>query len=209
MCCAPWVRASSLTCRSLFAPSGYDARLCEMNDEYTALRAEILEWQSRRMGIASGTMILVTAVLGWIVQHPKGWAWTTAAAILLVAIASAALLTWIFGLNAIRIGSYVQVFHEEAEHGRGWEGRNAEFRGPAHLSLNSGLGLVYSALGGIAVTVPYLVATRPATTFSWVVFALALAAAAAGVSLVLRPWSRRSDAVERWRALRTRETNSA
>jgi len=38
--------------------------------EYESLRKEILEWQNRRFTVASASLVAVTGILGWTLNHP-------------------------------------------------------------------------------------------------------------------------------------------
>ena len=160
--------------------------------EYEALRSEIIEWQGRRMATASGTVVVVTAVLGWIVQAPTRWAWTEGSAILLVAIGSAAWLTYIFGMNALRMGTYLEVFHEVAE--PAWESRNADRSVPRQrwANLNSGLAVVYAALAALSVFAPWVAANGSPSPGSYALFGTAAAGALAAIVLLWRVPSQRN-----------------
>jgi hypothetical protein len=168
------------------------------DEEYGSLRQEIIERQGRRMATASGTVVVVTAVLGWIVQSPRRWVWADASAILLVAIASAAWLTYVFGMNAVRIGTYIQVFHEPER--RGWESRNLLARRPVAANLNRGLAVVYAGLATISIFAPYVAAGhRAVSSGSYAIFGVALAGASVAIIYLWRLQRDRAPRLESWR----------
>jgi hypothetical protein len=172
--------------------------------EYASLRQEIIEWQGRRMATTSGTVVVVTALLGWIVQSPSRWVWADASAILLVAIASAAWLTYIFGMNAVRIGTYLQVFHEAA--GQGWESRNQRAERPAWANLNRGLAVVYAGLAAISVFAPYVVANqRSVSGGSYAVFVAAVAGVLVAIVFLWRLQRDRDLRLRSWEDVREKE----
>jgi hypothetical protein len=175
-----------------------------VNDsEYQALRAEILGWQGHRITIATWTVVVVTAVLGWIIQAPHRWAWPDGSAILMATLASAAILTRILGLNALRLGTYLEVFYEADE--PGWESRNRVVRkGRAWENLNTGIAIIYTALGAVSIAVPILATDRTPSAGSYVVFALAVCAAGGAVVLLVMP-GERGRQLERWEKVRDDE----
>ena len=179
-----------------------------MNDsEYQALRAEILGWQGHRITIATWTVVVVTAVLGWIIQAPHRWAWADGSSILMATLASAAILTRFLGLNALRLGTYLEVFHERDD---GWESRNKKFReGRTWQNLNTGIAIIYTALGAVSIAVPILATDRTPSAGSYVVFALAVCLAGGAIILLLVMPGERDQHVKRWEALRDEEQEQA
>ena len=183
-------------------------RLPPVSDsEYQALRAEILGWQGHRMTIATWTVVVVTAVLGWIIQAPHRWAWPDGSAILMATLASAAILTRILGLNALRLGTYLEVFYEADA--PGWESRNAQVRkGRAWENLNTGIAIIYAALAVVSIAVPILATDRSPSAGSYVVFALAVCLAGAAIGMLVMP-GERARLRERWIEVRDNPQNRA
>src|SRR4051794_14077788 len=140
------------------------------------------------------------------VTEKMGWA--DASAILLVAIASAAWLTYIFGMNAVRIGTYIQVFHEPRA--RGWESRNLLAERPVWANLNRGLAVVYAGLAAISVFAPYVVARdRPVSSGSYAVFAVAAAGALVAIIFLWRLHRDRAARFKSWRTVLDDELSHA
>ncbi|MBA7493703.1 hypothetical protein ES702_04265 [subsurface metagenome] len=137
-----------------------------MDKEYEALRQEILQWQSRRFTVVGGSIVIVTAILGWVTMAPEKWSWAIASVLPLTFLVSVCYLTWLFIRFNIRIGTYLQVFHESA-----WERRKRAFlrdikkfrRGIKTFRLSWGLALLYGGLGVVSIVIPHTVCLKPST----------------------------------------------
>lgn len=170
--------------------------------EYTALRQEIVEWQGRRFTAASAVIVVVTLVLGWLIQNPHKWSWANAATLLVGLLGAGCYLTWMFRMLTDKIGAYLVVFHDSA-----WERRTRAFRDEStRVDMNFGFALVYVVLALIAVVIPVTVSTRPATTAQEVVFAFVATAATLAFLRLVIPMRRGSRAIDLWREIRDAES---
>lgn len=130
----------------------------KFDKEYDTLREEILLWQEKRFTIVSGSILIVTAALGWITKDPISWPWEIISIILLAFLFCASILTWFFGVSNSRLGAYIEVFYEADNPEYQWHVRNRKFKDDKilyrYLSLNGCLASVYLVLGIISVVIP-------------------------------------------------------
>jgi hypothetical protein len=129
-----------------------------VNNEYESLRAEIKDWQDRRFTVLSGSVALVTVILGLKVvsESPLPGVWPWVSAVLLALLSSACLLTWYAGRANAKIAAYLIVFHETAS--PGWEARLAKLKNTRldKLNLNRLMIVIYAGLGLLSVFLPAL-----------------------------------------------------
>lgn len=85
----------------------------KLNNEYDSLRQEILNWQDKRFTMVSGSIILVTAILGIIVKNNTSISGEILSSVLLAFLTCVCLLTWYFGTSNSRLGAYIEVFYEK------------------------------------------------------------------------------------------------
>lgn len=130
----------------------------KFDKEYETLKQEILLWQEKRFTIVSGSILLVTAALGWIAKDPASWSWEIISIILISFLFCASFLTWFFGISNSRLGAYLEVFYEEGNSVYRWHIRNRKFKDDKkiyrYLNLNSSLALIYIVLGIISIVLP-------------------------------------------------------
>lgn len=157
-----------------------------MENEYQALRSEMLQWQERRFDLLKISISLVTALLGLkLMVEPvdQRVVWPLVSALLLLFLASANLLTWYAARANSKLAGYIQVFHErERPGGQGWERRLEALKKTKfseRLSLNTWTTAIYLVLALVATGVPWAMAG-----FAWPgVGACALLAGSAGAFL--------------------------
>lgn len=132
----------------------------KIKNEYEALRTEIKDWQDRRFTILTGSIALVTAVLGLkVFEQPANVELWPYSALLLLLLSCACALTWYARRGSAIIAAYLIIFHERRSDSKdGWEDRlrRLQLKGVDKLSLNQFLGLIYLVLGVVAVAVPVL-----------------------------------------------------
>jgi hypothetical protein len=140
-----------------------------MEKEYESLRQETLQWQSRRFDIMAGSIIGVTAILGWVVSSPNSWSWAVASILPLSFLSSACFLTCLFNRAIALIGTYLEVFHNS-----GWNTRVRKFRFKSSkiLTLTSGFILIYLGLGIISIILSYIVCSKTATRVEVILFSV-------------------------------------
>lgn len=69
-----------------------------MNDkEFDSLRSEIQNWQSRKFTVVGAAIAFVSAINGWMATGGQAVIWHVAAALPLMVLIGAALLTWLAG----------------------------------------------------------------------------------------------------------------
>lgn len=195
-----------------------------MQYEYDSLSKALLEWQARRVTLLTGSVTVVTAVLGIGQGYSQYLPWWTISTLLLLILSATGELTTYAAYVNQRIGTFLEVFHDpEAE--LKWEHRNQQFvstfhglRGgdPRRLpSLNRQLFQFYSLLGFLSLSLPPLLFQGPVspTTSQGVVSSsfpvLAVTVAALVYLLVLyrlyHSQSRRGELRETWIAIRDAE----
>jgi hypothetical protein len=132
----------------------------QMNEEYEAIRAEMLEWQQRRIDVLKISTALIAGLLGLKILSTDTltWAWPYLATTLLLFLAASVLLTWYAGEANRKLASYVRVFFEDkplADSYR-WETRLKLLNDFFHprINLNFILVVVYATLAIASVLLP-------------------------------------------------------
>jgi len=120
--------------------------------EYETLREEILQWQSRRFSVVTGSLVMVIALLGWAVSAPDKWSWTAISAMLLGMLTVAGCMTWMIGLLNSSISTYLEVFHEEGSTEIGWERRHRKFT-KSFVSSKAAYATMYLGAGILSLAV--------------------------------------------------------
>ena len=166
-------------------------------EHFEHLRQEILQWQSRRLTVLTAVLVVVPGILGWIAKSPGQLSWDIAAVFPLLFLACGSQLTWLFALNSITIGSYLELYCQSD-----WETRIRilweRFNFP---NLNSTLSLVYLVLGVVSVALPAVLCQKEPTALGIGLFALALALYAASIlNMAFRSY-RRGDMISKWRSI--------
>jgi len=141
-----------------------------MEKEYESLRLETLQWQSRRFDIIAGSIIGVTAMLGWIVSSPNSWSWAVASILPLSFLCSTCFLTCLFNRSITLIGTYLEVFHED-----GWSARVRRMRLESRfqiLTLTSGFIQIYFGLGIISIVLSYVICLKKSTKAELLLFCI-------------------------------------
>lgn len=173
-----------------------------MDKEYEVLHHEIVEWQARRFTVVGGSLVVTTALLGWVVTCPERWSWDLASALPLAFLACSCYLTWLFARFNAMIGAYLEVFHASP-----WEGRSRQFRSRFRfMTLNSALAAMYLVLGGMCVTVAYSVSMRKPSPIGILVFAVSLFAFLLSLAALGFRSYPRSRYMQEWRAISDRES---
>jgi FtsH-binding integral membrane protein len=144
-----------------------------MDKEYDSLRKEIIEWQTRRFTVASGSIVAVVAVLGWAINSPSRWSWTIVSSLLLSVIAIACYLIWLFGLFNTRISTYIEVFHETDPIGIGWERRHRVPR-RHFVSSRGAFTLLFGGVAFLSILIPIIVCQPASSIKGKVLFGTAL-----------------------------------
>ena len=136
------------------------------NKEFETLRQEIIQNQSRRLTLASGSIIMVTAILGWVISSPDAWPGGIISSLLLAVLIAPCCLTTMYARANARISTYIEVFHEDGPPGMGWEGRIRQYHADfGWFDLNKALSLLYLGIGIVSVVIPRSVCTK--TMESW------------------------------------------
>jgi len=120
--------------------------------EYETLRKEIMQWQAQRFALATGSLVVVFAILGWAVNASDKWSWPLLSSVILALLTLVAYLSWLMGLFMSRISTYLEVFHELGSTNLGWERRH---RVP-HRNFFSSKGAyaaLYFVLGAVSIAV--------------------------------------------------------
>lgn len=126
--------------------------------EYGALRDEIMRWQERRFIVIGATIPLASAVAGIIATKPTACSWATASALLLAFLAASMCLLRQFARFNSVIGSYLEVFHANP-----WERRMREFRkgSSRYLELNTFIAVLFLLLAGLWTLILFAICTKP------------------------------------------------
>src|ERR1051325_302562 len=111
-----------------------------------------MQWQARRFSLVTGSLIVVVAILGWAVNAPDKWSWTVVSSILFAMLSIAGYMTWLIGLLNTRIGTYLEVFHEEDSADIGWERRQRDRKGN-FISSKGAYATMFFGVGVISLTV--------------------------------------------------------
>lgn len=122
--------------------------------EYESLRKEIIEWQNRRFTVASGSLVAIAAILGWILNKPNELSWAIVASSILLIISIACFLSHLFGLSKTKISTYIEVFHETEQSKTCWERRQKRIK---TASSRRAFALLYFFVGifGIFISVRF------------------------------------------------------
>jgi len=190
-----------------------------MNDEYKALRDEIIKWQDRRFDVLQFSISLVTALLGLklVVDNPSiNEVWPLISIVLLLYLCTANLLTWYAGDANARLAAYLQVFHETpaaAASGFRWETRLQKFtdnKKANKLNVNTYIAGIYGVLGSASVVIPgfpaeYSLSGNWISVFLPVLFILFLTT----VVLLARSSYPREVYKTRWEDIQNGETNTS
>lgn len=175
--------------------------------EYDTLRQEIMNWQSRRFSVVTGSLVIVIAILGWAVTAPDKWSWTVVSSILFAMLSIAAYMTWLVGRLITRIGTYLEVFHE-TDCDIGWEKRQRKSKGN-FVSSKGAYATMFFGVGIISFSVSLTVCRAQATTPSILLFSV-FAASLLSMVIVLafgkRPWDKY---IQQWQEIKTQEAQIA
>lgn len=137
--------------------------------EYETLRQEIMHWQSRRFSVVTGSLLVVIAILGWAVTAPDKWSWTVVSSILFAMLSIAGYMTWLVGLLITRIGTYLEVFHENDSVDIGWEKRQRKSKGN-FVSSKGAYATMFFGVGIISLSVSLTVCKAQPSTPSILLF---------------------------------------
>ena len=169
----------------------------DMKDkEYESLRQEIMYWQQRRFLILSASIVVVTAVFSLSKGEQSVVPASIVSTILLSFLSVMCFVTAYCGNSCSKIGSYLQVFHEESAGDLNWETANYKFsciskdsketgsEKFSNFNLNSNLSAIYLVLGFASLVVPYHLfksstnyishVAEPGTSISLVIFIIGL-----------------------------------
>lgn len=172
--------------------------------EYDTLRKEIMEWQSRRFSVATGSLVIVIAILGWAVNSPEKWSWAVVSSILFAMLTIASYLTLLMGLLNSGISTYIEVFHEEKGSEIGWEGRHRKFE-RRFISSKDGYAIMYCGIGTISLIISIAVCKGRPTLPSLITFVLFVASFLSIVLTLLfrpRPWK---EYIKQWNNIKAEE----
>jgi hypothetical protein len=173
--------------------------------EYDTLRQEILQWQSRRFTLVTGSLLVVVAILGWAVNAPEKWSWTVVSSILFAMLSIAGYMTWLVGLLCSRIGTYLEVFHENDSAEIGWERRHRGRKGN-FVSSKGAYATMYFGVGIISLAVSLTICKAPPTKRSIILFSLFTASFLSTVIILAfgkRPSNRY---IMQWQEIKAQET---
>jgi len=173
--------------------------------EYETLRQEILHWQSRRFSLVTGSLVIVIAILGWAVTAPDKWSWTVVSAILFAMLSIAGYMTWLVGRLITRIGTYLEVFHENHSADIGWEKRQRKSK-RNFVSSKGAYATMFFGVGIISLAVSLTVCKGQPTMPSILLFALFAASFLSTVIILAfgkRPWNKY---IQQWQEIRAEET---
>ena len=175
--------------------------------EYDTLRQEIMHWQARRFSVATGSSVIVTAILGWAVSAPDKWSWTVVSSILFAMLTIAGYMTWIMGLLNSRISTYLEVFHEGDSAEIGWERRHRKPERRFATSRGT-YALMYFAIAVISLAISITVCRAEPTPLSIYVFGLFTASLLSALWFLVykaRPWAKY---IEQWEQIKIEEIQS-
>jgi multisubunit Na+/H+ antiporter MnhG subunit len=172
--------------------------------EYDTLRQEIMHWQSRRFSVVTGSLVIVIAILGWAVNAPDKWSWTVVSSILFAMLTIAGYMTWLVGRLITRIGTYLEVFHENDSADIGWERRQRKSK-RNFVSSKGAYATMFFGVGIISLAVSLTVCKAQPTTPSIILFSL-FAASCLSMVIVLafgkRPWDKY---IKQWQEIKAQE----
>jgi hypothetical protein len=179
-----------------------DQSLKEM--EYETLREEILQCQSRRFSVVTGSLVIVFAILGWVVSAPDKLSWTLVSSLILFLLTIAGCMTWLIGRSNSGISTYLEVFHEKGSTEIGWERRHRKFKRKlagskgAYIAMYLGVGILSVVMAKeVCAAAPSLQSIRM-FYFSTGTFLLMLVT----LTFWSRPWKRY---ISKWEKIRDEE----
>lgn len=176
--------------------------------EYETLRKEIMDWQSRRFSVVTGSLVLVIAILGWAVTAPDKWSWTVVSSIIFAMLSIAGYMTLLVGRLITRIGTYLEVFHETDSADIGWEKRQRKSKGN-FISSKGAYATMFFGVGIISLAVSLTVCRAQPTKQSILLFFL-FAASLLSTVIVLafgkRPWNKY---IQQWQEIKTQEESNS
>lgn len=126
--------------------------------EYDALRNEIIEWQNRRFQVLTASITVVGAVLGFGQAAQDKISFELVETGLMLFLSVACVITGYCGQSNAKIGTYIQVFHEN---NNGWETHVTNFTNRLGMNLNSLLLSVYGVMGIVALQIPPYLFKKP------------------------------------------------
>jgi uncharacterized membrane protein YdbT with pleckstrin-like domain len=119
---------------------------------YEHLREELLQWQNRRYLVFSSTIVVITALIGWIVTSNNEWNFYVASILPLLIIIGSSLLTRNSSIYTVKIGTYFRVFLNNE-----WEVAQCLFNKRAKLMSNNKLfALFYLSISILTNIIFYL-----------------------------------------------------
>src|ERR1041384_3337493 len=172
--------------------------------EYETLRKEIMQWQAQRFAVASGTLVVVFAILGWSVNASDKWSWPVLSSVILALLTLVAYLSWLMGLFMSRISTYFEVVHEKDPTALGWERRH---RVPHRhfFSSKGAYAALYFVLAVVSTAVSIFTCDKAASRKMFVLFAAFVIFFLAMLWVLIyrsHPWARY---LEQWNDLKTQE----
>jgi membrane protein YdbS with pleckstrin-like domain len=175
--------------------------------EYETLRKEIMQWQAQRFAVASGTLVVVFAILGWSVNASDKWSWPVLSSVILALLTLVAYLSWLMGLFMSRISTYLEVFHEKDSTTLGWERRH---RVPHRhfFSSKGAYAALYFVLAVVSTAVSIFTCGKAASQEMYVLFAAFVIFFLVMLWVLIfrsHPWARY---LEQWNDLKTQEMNA-
>jgi hypothetical protein len=174
--------------------------------EYESLRQEILQWQSRRLTIASLGVAAFLPYLPWLARQADQSDRNLGAGLGLALLGVLSLLMWICGRSASAIGAYIEVFLEAKT--PGWESRIRRFDEQFRLRIprfNWVFGIAFLFLSVITLVVARVHRAGGARWSAITVLVLtSLFFAVSWALMTFKSLPRRSEA-ERWREIQRQE----
>lgn len=159
--------------------------MANLDDEYTAIRAEMLRWQDRRFDLIKHSTSVVTSLLGFklVISTVSSAAtgvdhWPLVTALLLLYLSSINVVMWYCGRANAKLAAYLIVFHESqlADRPTGrWEGRLNSLKSKRRDrgNLNTWLTLIQAVLGLLSIVLPWATASFSKPHDPWIGLAIA------------------------------------
>lgn len=179
--------------------------------EYELLRDEISEWQNRRFTLVGVSITVVTALLGFSQIAGIKVTWDFISSLLLFFLSVACWLTAYCGIANVKIGTYLQAFHEGHESSFHWESRNSRFSkvGRKYGNLNQYLGAVYLILAILSLLAPPLMfKPTQSSLFPVLLVALMIGAFIASLVWLYKSQGRREEFLKRWLEVKKQESQN-
>jgi MFS family permease len=175
--------------------------------EYETLRKEIMQWQAHRFALASGSLIVVFAILGWAVNASDKWSWPLLSSVILALLILIIYLSWLMGLFMSRISTYLEVFHELGSTELGWERRH---RVPHRnfLSSKGAYAAMYFVLAAVSVVVSVATCRAAPTRMHYVMFGVTVTILIGALFVLIfrsHPWDKYR---KQWEKLKDKEANA-